>query len=168
MEVRAKKEERALKVVNKVTERKIVDVESGEILREEEILQGYGEKEPDYVKMYLKDITALKDLPKGLDKVIYELLKIMHYNNVIVLNAYLKREIANSLGYKSVQVLSNYLGKLVNAGILFKLGTGTYEMNAQYFGRGKWENIKEIRSQQVYTAKGKDIKVEITHEDEES
>lgn len=157
-------EERALKIVNKVIETNMIDYDTGEIIKKEEILQGYGEKEPDYVKMYLKDITALKDLPKGLDRVIYALLEVMSYNNMIILNSFIKKKIAEQLGYKTVQVLNNNLNKLVKAEILFRQGTGTYQVNARYFGRGKWEDIKEIRSQQVYTAKGRDIKTEIIYD----
>lgn len=158
-------EERAIKIVNKVTETNMIDYDTGEIVKQETILQGYGEKEPDYVKMYLKDITSLKDLPKGLDRVIYALLELMSYTNIIVLNSYIKKEIAENLEYKSVQVLNNNIAKLVKAEILYRKGTGTYQMNAKYFGRGKWEDIKEIRSQQVYTAKGREMETEIIYKD---
>ena len=51
------------------------------------------------------------------------------------------------LGYKTVQILNNNINKLVNAEILFRKGTGTYQVNARYFGRDHWHNIQEIRLQ---------------------
>ncbi|MBD2794797.1 hypothetical protein, partial [Xenorhabdus szentirmaii] len=84
------------------------------------------------------DIIALNDLPKGLDKVINVLLKVMSYDNMIILNSFIKKQMAEELGYKTVQVLNNNINKLVNAEILFRKGTGTYQVNARYFGRGHW------------------------------
>ncbi|MBD2798788.1 hypothetical protein ID856_20225, partial [Xenorhabdus sp. 18] len=71
---------------------KIIDVNTGEIQEEEEIIDAYVDKEPDYVKLYLKDIIALNDLPKGLDKVINVLLKTMSYDNMIILNSFIKKQ----------------------------------------------------------------------------
>ncbi|MEW4071075.1 hypothetical protein [Bacillus thuringiensis] len=65
-------QERPLKKVSKVTKSKIVDINTGEIQEEEEIIDAYVDKEPDYVKIYLRDIVALNDLPKGLDRVSYK------------------------------------------------------------------------------------------------
>ncbi|MHA4334877.1 replication/maintenance protein RepL, partial [Bacillus cereus] len=135
--------ERPLKKVSKVTKNKIIDINTGEIQEEEEIINAYIDKEPDYVKIYLKDIVALNDLPKGLDRVINVLLKVMSYDNMIILNSFIKKQMAQELGYKTVQVLNNNINKLVNAEILFRKGTGTYQVNARYFGRGHWHDIQE-------------------------
>ncbi|WP_088106191.1 replication/maintenance protein RepL, partial [Bacillus pacificus] len=121
--------ERPLKKVSKVTKNKIIDINTGEIQEEEEIINAYIDKEPDYVKIYLKDIVALNDLPKGLDRVINVLLKVMSYDNMIILNSFIKKQMAQELGYKTVQVLNNNINKLVNAEILFRKGTGTYQVN---------------------------------------
>ncbi|MHA4186410.1 replication/maintenance protein RepL, partial [Bacillus cereus] len=104
--------ERPLKKVSKVTKNKIIDINTGEIQEEEEIINAYIDKEPDYVKIYLKDIVALNDLPKGLDRVINVLLKVMSYDNMIILNSFIKKQMAQELGYKTVQVLNNNINKL--------------------------------------------------------
>lgn len=161
-------QERPLKKVSKVTKSKIVDINTGEIQEEEEIIDAYVDKEPDYVKIYLRDIVALNDLPKGLDRVINVLLQTMSYDNMIILNSFIKKKMTEELGYKTVQVLNNNINKLVNAEILFRHGTGTYQVNACYFGRGHWHDIQEIRLQQVYSAKGRDFKTEITYKNNET
>lgn len=160
--------DRHLKKVSKVIKSKIVDITTGEIQEEEKIIDAYVDKEPDYVKIYLKDIVALNDLPKGLDRVINVLLKTMAYDNMIILNSFIKKQMAEELGYKTVQVLNNNINKLVNAEILFRQGTGTYQVNARYFGRGHWHDIQEIRLQQVYSAKGRDFKTEIRYKNNET
>lgn len=156
-------QDRPLKKVSKVTKSKIIDVNTGEIQEEEEIIDAYVDKEPNYVKLYLKDIIALNDLPKDLDKVINVLLKTMSYDNMIILNSFIKKQMTEELGYKTVQVLNNNINKLVNAEILFRKGTGTYQVNARYFGRGHWHDIQEIRLEQIYSSKGRDFKTEITY-----
>ena len=158
---------RSFKKISKMTKSKIVDIHTGEIQKEETITDAYLDKEPNYVKIYLKDIVALNDLPKGLDRVINVLLKTMSYDNMIILNSFIKKQMAQELGYKTVQVLNNNINKLVNAEILFRKGTGTYQVNARYFGRGHWYDIQEIRLQQVYSAKGRDFKTEITYKNDE-
>ncbi|WP_144597648.1 MULTISPECIES: replication/maintenance protein RepL [Bacillus] len=160
-------QDRPLKKVSKISKSKIIDVNTGEIQEEEEIIDAYVEKEPDYVKLYLKDIVALNDLPKGLDRVINVLLKSMSYDNMIILNSFVKKQMTEELGYKTVQVLNNNINKLVKAEILFRKGTGTYQINALYFGRGHWHDIQEIRLQQIYSAKGRGFKTEITYKHDE-
>lgn len=157
--------DRPLKKVSRIIKNKITDLSSGEIVQEEELVDAYVDKEPDYVKLYLKDIVALNDLPKGLDRVINVLLKTMSYDNMIILNSFIKKQMTEELGYKTVQVLNNNINKLVNSGILFRKGTGTYQVNALYFGRGHWNDIQEIRLQQRYSEKGRDIKTEIIYKE---
>ncbi|MEK4750939.1 MULTISPECIES: replication/maintenance protein RepL [Bacillales] len=158
--------ERPLKKVSKVITNKVTDIITGEIKHEEQLIDAYVDKEPDYVKLYLKDIVALNDLPKGLDRVINVLLKTMSYDNMIILNSFIKKQMTEELGYKSVQVLNNNINKLVNAKILFRKGTGTYQVNALYFGRGHWHEIQEIRLQQHYSSKGKNFKAEIIYKED--
>lgn len=160
--------ERPLKKVNKVITNKVTDIETGEIKFEEEYIEAYTDKEPDYVKMYLQDIVALNNLPKGLDRVINILLKSMSYDNMIILNSFVKKKMAEELGYKTVQVLNNNINKLVNAEILYRKGTGTYQVNAKYFGKGNWKDIQEIRLQQRYTEYGRDIQSQIIYKEIET
>ncbi|MBD2786896.1 hypothetical protein ID849_19905, partial [Xenorhabdus sp. 3] len=54
-------EERALKRITKVQEINVIEGSTGEILKQETILEGYGEREPDYIKLYIKDIATLID-----------------------------------------------------------------------------------------------------------
>lgn len=164
--VSMKEQERPLKKINRVITNKITDIHTGEVQFEEEYIEAYTDKEPDYVKLYLQDIVALNNLPKGLDRVINCLLKTMSYDNMIILNSFIKKKMTDELGYKSVQVLNNNINKLVNAEILYRQGTGTYQVNAKYFGRGNWKDIQEIRLQQRYTPKGRDIESQIIYKED--
>lgn len=159
-------QEQPLKKIHKVITNKVTDLETGEIKYQEEYVEAYTDKEPDYVKLYLQDIVALNNLPKGLDRVINVLLKSMSYDNMIILNSFIKQKMAKELQYKSVQVLNNNINKLVKAEFLFRQGFGTYQVNAKYFGKGNWKEIQEIRMEQRYTANGRDIQSKIIFKDD--
>ena len=124
--------------------------EDGEKLHQKHIEEAYISKEPDFIKVYLDNILLINNLPSGIQKTLNVLLKRMAYDNVVVLNAYIKKEMAKELDFKTVQSLNNNINKLVKEGIMFRKGTGTYEMNPFLFGRGSWENIKKIRFEIVF------------------
>jgi len=116
--------------------------------------------EPNYVKLYLDDILYLSDLPKGLNSILYALLKRMAYGNQLVLNAALKRQIARevNLGTSSV---NNAITKFVKGQLLKRIDTGIYLVNPQLFGKGEWKDISKIRLTAKYDLKGRTIMAEI-------
>ncbi|MDA6151147.1 hypothetical protein OSK18_27010, partial [Escherichia coli] len=110
------------KKVSKETIEKVLDSSTGEVLQERFVQQVYQDKEPNYVKLYIDNLILLNGLPKGTTDTIVELLKYMSYENTIVLNSFIKKEIAQSLGFKTVQSLDNNINKLVKKGILDRIG----------------------------------------------
>ncbi len=106
-------------------------------------------KEPSFVKLYLKDLTHLRELPAWVSGVLYELLKKMDYNNEIILNSTVKSRIANDLDVVS-KTIDNALGKLVQKNILLRQDKGIYLANPYLFGKGLWEDIEEIRMKVTY------------------
>jgi hypothetical protein len=106
-------------------------------------------KEPNFVKLYLKDLTHLRDLPGWVSGILYELLKKMDYNNEIILNSTVKNRIAKELGVVS-KTIDNALGKFVQKQILLRQDKGIYLANPYLFGKGLWEDIEEIRMKVTY------------------
>lgn len=90
----------------------------------------------------------------------------MAYDNIIVLNAYIKKQMAEELGFNTVQSLNNNINKLVKEGIMIRKGTGTYEMNPFLFGRGSWDNIKKIRFQVIFEEGKISQKADFDYKDE--
>ncbi|MDT7960139.1 replication/maintenance protein RepL [Clostridium perfringens] len=146
------------KVTNTIS-RTIVN-EDGQIThQEEEKVINWG-TEPNYIKVYLDTILYLKDLPKGLNSILYAFLKRMSYGNQLVVNAALKRQIAKELGL-SLSSINNAISKFVKGELLIREDTGLYKVNPHLFGKGDWKDIAKIRLEVVFDAKGKTIMSEI-------
>jgi len=120
------------------------DVSSGEIIEIKRHTQTIIEKEPDYIKMYLADVTRLKELPKNTDKVLHLLLKSMSYKNIIPAYAPIKRMICNELNIK-MDTLNKAIDNLYKEGILIRIERGIYMADPHLFGKGEWKNIKNLR-----------------------
>lgn len=118
-------------------------------------------KEPHFVKLYLKDLAHLRDLPAWVSGVLYELLTLMDYKNEIVLNSTIKNRIASKLEIHP-KTIDNTLVKFVDKKILIRQGKGVFLGNPYIFGRGTWSEVEEIRMTVVYQANGdKDVQAEI-------
>lgn len=141
-----------MKTENKVTyERTVIDRESGDII-EQEFIHKRG-AEPPFIKLYLDCLCDFKGLSKSLNPILLEFLKYMTYANtsdpnggqVIYLNAALKRNIANATG-KTVKRIEQAITDFVKTGVFARIATGTYQVNAELFGKGDWKDIKNIRA----------------------
>ena len=102
-----------------VSERIEVDSQTGEerIINETKVVRL--PREPVFVKMYIEDIGALHNLPKKSHSLIYELVKRMDYDGLIVLNSSIKRIIAERLGTVK-QTLDNSIQKLLKSKIIMR------------------------------------------------
>lgn len=129
-------------------------------------------QEPDFVKLYLNTLLVFKDLPKQLSKTLLALIKRMGYadpdckhgGQLIPLNSYNKQQICESLNIK-MNTLDQNLTNLVKAGILKRVGYGTYQANPNMFGRGEWLDIKAIKA--TFDFKAGTVEAEIKTEPEE-
>lgn len=139
---------------------KTVVNEDGQIThQEEDKIINWG-TEPNYIKVYLDTILYVKDLPKGLNSILYAFLKRMSYGNQLVFNAALKRQIAKELGL-SLSSINNAISKFVKGELLFREDTGLYKVNPHLFGKGDWKDIAKIRLEVVFDSTGKTIMSEI-------
>jgi len=137
-----------------------IDYSTGEITKNINTAVGFAEAEPDFVKLYLKDILYLKDLPKGLNAVLYNLIRQMNYDNEIVINSGIKRKIAIATGL-AFNTINGAISDFVKGKILIRIDVGIYKINPYLFGKGRWEDIKKIRSTIEYTLEGRTIHTEI-------
>jgi hypothetical protein len=125
-------------------------------------------KEPPFIKLYLKDLAHIRNLPIWVSGVLYELLKKMDYSNEIVLNSSVKKRIADLLKI-GVRSIDNALVKLVSKKVFFRLEPGVYQANPYIFGRGSWADVEKIRLTVTYSADGeKHIEAEILTNEEVS
>ncbi len=128
--------------------------ETGEIKQESHTTTTVHDTEPPYVKMYLKDLSNILEIPHGPRALLMQLVESLDYEGYITLNPARKKiikiKMAKALGKEkeiSDGTFRNYLSKLVKSEILrpSEMGRGLYEMNPRYFARGTWKEISERR-----------------------
>lgn len=112
------------------------------------------ETEPDFIKLYIKDICKLNDIPTAGNNILNELLKYTNYDNKVLLPMGVKKIILDKLNI-SLGTLNNNITKLIKKEILKRIDTGIYMFNPYLFGRGNWKDIKEIRTSWTYNNKGR-------------
>lgn len=101
-------------------------------------------KEPPFIKLYLNDIVLLKNLPSSCSSILYELMKLMTWDNKIVLNSSIKKNIMAALNIKT-STLNNTLSQFVKKKILYRLDVGIYMPNPYLFARGDYSDINQLR-----------------------
>lgn len=131
--------------------------------------------EPAFIKMYLNDIRRLSGVSKQVFDVLLVLMQSMGYDNRIILNSSIKKNVCEELKiYKSVpdengevkyepylNVVDQAINKLLKHQVLFRESPGVYQANTYLIGRGKWADIKRIRLEFNYDEEnGRYIKVE--------
>lgn len=142
------------KIIQEVVSRKVN--EDGVVMGESKMTSFVVEREPDYVKLYIKDILRLTDIPNSGNSILFAILKRMSYNSEIALYGPVKKGIALELGIKEPTV-SKAIELFANKSILLRKDRGLYIVNPFFFGRGKWEEIKKIRLEIVYSEAGRMI-----------
>ena len=123
---------------------KSVNHETGEIVMEVSKQTFKVEKEPSFVKLYLDDIAKLYDLPKGGNSILFSMVKIMGYDGYVVINKYVKKQIAKESGV-SVSHVSNSFTKLIASNLLTRIATGIYQINPKIIAKGLWSDVRKNR-----------------------
>ncbi|UCN01158.1 replication/maintenance protein RepL [Sulfurimonas sp. SWIR-19] len=119
--------------------------EEGEIVTSQQARQYKAEAEPNYIKLYLEDISYLHNLPAKAGDILFELLHYVDYNHEIYLSAGRRKKVAENLG-KSEKHIKNTITKLIQAEILLKVERGVYQLNSYLFGKGSWKDILKHRN----------------------
>jgi hypothetical protein len=98
--------------------------------------------EAKYVKVYLeRDMSILTDKEY---RVLHELGVMMGYGNVVELTVSVKKELCFRCRVKSLGSLYVILGSLCKKGIIVG-EKGKYILDARFFGKGSWRDIKLLR-----------------------
>lgn len=144
-----------------------VDYSTGETVNKEIVTKLKASKEPEFIKLYLQDVLYLQNIPTGLNNILYEMLKLMSYNNLMVINSGVKRMISNTLNC-SIHTINKALTHFNRSEILIRQDTGIYLFNPYIFGKGEWKNIESIRATIEWTSEGKHISTTVLRKEDES
>lgn len=134
----------------------VSDSRTGEIIETEQFTTQVVGREPDFVKMYIKDLSNIMELNKSDDKVLFSLLQCMGYDNMILIDMYMKKKLEAELSMP-LNTINASVKNLYNAGILLRQAHGRYLINPTLFARGRWEDIVKIRMEIEYSQAGRKI-----------
>ena len=146
------------KKITKVETSTVIDGD-GEIKRQEQKETYLADQEPYYVKLYLKDMVRIHGLPPSSNKVLMALIASMGYNNMVVLISTNKKIMCKSLGIK-MNTFNKCLVELKKEGIIQSIDRSCYFIDPEIVGRGKWEDIKALRTVITYSKEGRKISTE--------
>jgi hypothetical protein len=130
---------------------RVVDKLTGELLSDEtNVIDIYRmPAEPAFIKFYIDDLASLQKLTAGETQILLYVAACADYKGMIALPTGIKKRIANSANCSDGAV-NNAVNKFCKSDILRKEGGGLYELNPDYFARGKWREIRE-RRKEFYT-----------------
>jgi hypothetical protein len=149
------------KKISQIVEKANVNFETGEIKNETKVTVFQVNREPDYVKLYLKDIALLNELPKGETGILFHLVTKMDYNGIVILISSTKKIIANELGI-SQNTVKAAVSHFVKKKIIIRVDRGLYRLNPFLIAKGDWSNIQKIRLTIEYSAQGRVITSEFS------
>lgn len=150
--------------INQSVETSVFDSKTGEMVSKRANKTLSWGAEPSFIKLYLQDVLYLSDMPTKHSAILYELLKRSTYAGEkdgmqVIINASLKRRIADSLGLKNIGSISNAITDFVKGKILYRADVGMYNFNPYLFGKGDWQDIAKLRLDVCYDdIKGKTFK----------
>ena len=104
------------------------------------------DREPDYVKLYINDISKIFSLPDSVQPLIIQLAKSMTYDGFVYMTKSSRERIGKTLGINE-KTIRNRLTVLCNSGILKRVGNAEYEMNPNLFAKGDWPTIYKRRQE---------------------
>ncbi len=147
-----------------------INVETGEIVRRITNQTDRFPSEPPYIKVYLKDLMYISDLPERYSQVLYALLKRAQWATdegmIIALPSGIKKYICKELNLKTIRTINNALTDLTKAKIIIRAERGVYKLNPHLFGRGDWQDIEKLRLDVEYDISGyKSFKAAIAYKD---
>jgi len=120
-------------------------------------------QEPEFIKLYLKDVGKLWELDNSGQIIFGEMLKLVTYNpsdsihNLVILSAARKQRICEKLSNKQSTAYVYYkrgLTNLIDKKVIYSLEKDTYLINPDICAKTNWTNVEMLKS----------IKLEITYE----
>lgn len=130
------------KKTTKLLEKKWMD--GDRVVAETSLSETKLSSEPDYVKMYCKDVAALVGLGGYKIDVLVKLASIMNYDNVAVVSPAQRKRWADTLEV-SMATINCAFSALIKYGLIISENRGEYIVNPNFFSKGEWFNARQKR-----------------------
>lgn len=122
------------------------------------------ETQPDFVKMYVKDVGMLMGIGCKKHQLLFVLLTKMDYANQLFTLPDVRLFVKRTVGIEE-GTLRKYIVDFCEKGIMTKKTTNVYLVNPFLFGKGKFCDIEKIRMSVVYDENGRTFESEIIKPD---
>lgn len=120
-----------------------VDFQTGETIETTHHKVSRLPTEPPYIKQYqhfMDDLAAISNLPRNAARVLTLLVSKIDYDGVVSLNASSRKRIAKACDISNGS-LRNALSDLIKSDVLKRINPNEFEVNPNYFAKGKWRDI---------------------------
>lgn len=130
----------------------IIDQTTGEVLSSTQKTIAKTSAEPDFIKVYYETMMSFHQIHDVPVSFILSLSKFLEWTNegkpsTATLNKRAKIIISEDCNV-DIRQIERYIKKSVENGLLFRTEfRGVYEVNPFMIAKGKWENIKQLRTQ---------------------
>jgi len=114
--------------------------------------------EPPFVKLYIEDLSRLLDITDAPKRLLLLLVERLDFDGFISLTPAARKRMCERLGIRP-QTFANYMQQLLKSDILRSAGRGEYCVNPNYFARGDWGQIAQLR--EAYAA-GLELRIAYT------
>lgn len=119
--------------------------------------EGTGEiiEEPDFIKVYIKELCATKNLTSMQYKIFNFMLNNMNYDNVASYGATTKQKFLDDHKILN-QTFNNNISKLIKSCLIERLARGEFRVNKRYAVKVDWSKVQSISWDATYSRKGKE------------
>ena len=131
-----------------MSKRNHIDLDSGEIV-----------EEPDFVKLYVKDLCLLKGLTGTQYRIFNFMIDNMNWVNEVSYAAKTKERFLKEHDLLN-QSFNNNISRLIQSGLIERMGRGEFLVNKKYAVKTEWSKVQKIRVVTEYSKKGRKQKVE--------
>ena len=128
--------------------RDFIDESTGEILHE-----------PNFVKLYIEDLCKIKGLSGTQYRIFHFMIDNMNWDNEVSYGLKTKEKFLRERELLN-QSFNNNISKLINTGLIERIGRGEFLVNKKYAVKVEWSKVQKIRWVTEYTKSGKKQKVE--------
>lgn len=128
---------------------KYIDIETGEI-----------RYEPDFVKLYIKDLCKIKGLTGIQNEMFKFMLRNMNHENLVSYGSTAKNSFLDEHGIKSTTFNNNIRG-LIESNLIERVAKGEFRVNKKYAVKVDWTKVQEIKWETTYSDKGKEEKISL-------
>lgn len=139
-----------------VHEETVIDQTTGEILSSTQKTITKMSAEPDFIKVYYDTMLAFNQIFDVPTSFVLSLSKFLEWTNdekpqCTIINKYVKETLSKDCGV-DIRQIERYIKKSVDSGLLFRTNyRGVYEVNPFMIAKGKWDNIRALRTNFEFT-----------------